>query len=59
MLDSPDGLQLSCVGLRAELAIVPELAAVPVPLQYVLVTPVARILVGHPTRGQGLHRGGE
>ena len=50
MLDSPDGLQLPGVGLRAEFAVVTELPTVVVPLQHILVAPVARILVGHPPR---------
>lgn len=50
MLDSPDGLQLPGVGLRAEFTVVTELPTVAVPLQHILVAPVARILVGHPPR---------
>lgn len=56
MLDSPNGLELPSVGLRAEFTVVAELPAVAVLLQHILVAPVAWVLVGHPPRPGG-HRG--
>lgn len=50
MLDSSNGLQQSGVGLGAKFAVGTELPTVPVPLQYILVAPVAWVLVGHPPR---------
>jgi hypothetical protein len=50
MLDSPNGLQLSTVGLRAKLAVGTELSTMSVLLQYILVASVAWVLVGYPPR---------